>query len=231
MIYAMSDLHGYPLEKVEELLNKAGFCENDYCFVLGDVIDRGKDGVKILKWMMRRRNIQLILGNHEAMLLSCDFLFDTITEQSVADLNGTKLRMLATWQANGAAPTIEALQLLRPSEIKYISEYLREAPLFETVTVSGRDFLLTHSGLGGFAPDKRMSDYSPDDLLWNRPRLTDCYFDDITVVFGHTPTLYLAEEYKGRAIFTDTWIDIDAGASCGLPPMLLRLDDMQEFYL
>jgi hypothetical protein len=30
---------------------------------------------------------------------------------------------------------------------------------------------------------------------------------------------------------TDTWINIDTGAGSGMAPMLLRLDDMQEFYL
>ena len=50
------------------------------------------------------------------------------------------------------------------------------------------------------------------------------------MIFGHTPTFYYGEEYKGKAIVTDTWIDIDTGAAAGLSPMLLRLDDMKEFY-
>ena len=42
MIYVTSDLHGYPLEKFKELLGSAGFSDNDYLFVLGAVIARGK---------------------------------------------------------------------------------------------------------------------------------------------------------------------------------------------
>lgn len=41
MIYVTSDWHGYPLAKFMELLDKANFSDDDYCFVLGDVIDRG----------------------------------------------------------------------------------------------------------------------------------------------------------------------------------------------
>ena len=67
MVYVTSDLHGYPLEKFLDFLNKAGFGEEDYLYILGDVIDRGPDGIKILKWMMSQHNVQLILGNHEAM--------------------------------------------------------------------------------------------------------------------------------------------------------------------
>lgn len=230
MIYVTSDLHGYPLEKFKSLLEKAVFSKNDFLFVLGDVIDRGPDGIKILKWLMAQPNAQLLLGNHEAMLLACDFLFEEITEDSISRLTGTKLNTYSTWVANSGQVTLNALSSMRNSEIKYILEYLREAPLYETLTAGGRDFILTHSGLGSFRKDKKLSEYSASDLLWTRPNLNARYFDDITTVFGHTPTVYYGEEYKGRAIVTDTWIDIDVGAGLGLKPLLLRLDDMKEFY-
>lgn len=70
MIYVTSDLHGYPLEKIKDMLNKVGFSNDDFLFVLGDVIDRGEDGIKIFKWMMAQPNMELIMGNHEAMMLS-----------------------------------------------------------------------------------------------------------------------------------------------------------------
>ncbi len=231
MIYAVSDLHGYPLEGFQNLLNKANFSDDDFCFVLGDVIDRGNDGVKILKWLMHQPNFELILGNHEAMLLSCDFLFETVTEEAIHNLTGTKLQMYSAWISNGGQPTVDALSVLRDSEREYLLEYLSDAPLYDTVTAGERDFILTHSGLGSFDKNKKLSEYSQHDLIWNRPNLNAKYFDDIFTVFGHTPTVYYGDEYKGRAIITETWADIDAGTACGFKPMLLRLDDMKEFYL
>lgn len=106
----------------------------------------------------------------------------------------------------------------------------RSVPLYETLTVNGKDFVLTHSGLGSFQKNKKLSEYSSTDLLWNRPSLTEKYFDDVTVIFGHTPTVYYGENFKGKVIKTETWIDVDVGAGLGLNPMLLRLDDMKEFY-
>ena len=50
------------------------------------------------------------------------------------------------------------------------------------------------------------------------------------MIFGHTPTVYYGENFKGKAIKTKTWIDVDVGAGLGLNPMLLRLDDLKEFY-
>ena len=231
MIYAVSDLHGYPLDGFRKLLEKADFSESDFCFVLGDVIDRETEGIKILQWLMGQPNFELILGNHEAMMLACDFLFDEITEDSIASLTETKMSLYSTWISNGGLQTLNELARVGKGNIKYILEYLREAPLYDTVTAGGKDFLLTHSGLGLFDKSKKISDYSESDLLWNRPDLNARYFDDVITVFGHTPTLYYGSEFKGRAIVTETWIDIDAGAACGEKPMLLRLDDLREFYL
>lgn len=230
MIYVTSDLHGYPLEKFQRMLDNVGFGDNDFLYILGDVIDRGNDGVKILKWLMSQSNAQLILGNHEAMLIANDFLFEEVTEDSISRLTGTKLNTYMTWLTNSAQPTINALATTRKSEIKYILEYLHEAPLYEVLTVNDRDFILTHSGLGNFRSDKKLREYTPNELLWTRPQITDKYFDNITTVFGHTPTVHYGDEYKGKILKTDTWIDIDAGAGLGLNPILLRLDDMKEFY-
>ena len=49
MIYVTADLHGYPLEKFQRLLKKADFCEEDFLFIIGDVVDRGFDGGEITK--------------------------------------------------------------------------------------------------------------------------------------------------------------------------------------
>lgn len=230
MVYVTSDLHGYPLEKFTALLEKAGFSQNDFLYVLGDVIDRGADGIKILRKLMAMPNAQLIAGNHEAMMLGCSFLFDEITEESIADLTDEKLGSYSNWIANGGEPTLSALRKLGREETEYILEYLREAPIYETVTAGGRDFLLTHSGLGSFEKTKKLSQYSAYDLLWNRPSLNDEYHSGITTVFGHTPTFLFGDEYADKAIFTDTWINIDTGAACGRNPMILRLDDLKEFY-
>lgn len=230
MQYVCSDLHGFSIDKFKLMLDKVGFNDSDFLWILGDVIDRGPDGIKILKWLMAQPNAQLILGNHEAMLLACDFIFEEITEDSIAKLTGTKFNIYATWVSNSGQPTLNALSAMRNNEIKYILEYLREAPLYETVTVNERDFILTHSGLGSFKKDKKLSEYSSVDLLWNRPNLNRDYFDDVTVIFGHTPTVYYGENYKGKAVKTKTWIDIDVGAGLGLNPMLLRLDDLRELY-
>jgi len=233
MIYATSDLHGYPLKSFKELLRKARFTDGDYLFVLGDVIDRNGDGgIEMLQWMMLQSNVELILGNHEAMLLSCAFLFDEITMASIESLTPDRLGMLSTWLSNGAQPTLDALRALREKDAEALADildYLRDAPLYDTVTVGDRDFLLVHSGLDHFTQDRLLSDYSSDELLWCRPKPEQRYFNDVRTVLGHTPTQYYG--CPGRAFHTPTWIDIDVGAGAGNAPMLLRLDDLRECYM
>ena len=235
MIYVISDLHGYPRAKLLQLLKKANFGNRDFLFILGDVIDRNGDGgVDILRWLLLQPNVELLLGNHEAMLLSCDFVFDEITDEGIADLSTEKMDLLMTYMQNGGDVTLKSLRKLAHTDsetLQDILDYLREAPLYETVSVGDIDFLLVHAGLDNFHLQRKLSDYSADELLWARPELHEDYFDDVITVFGHTPTACYGAEYEGKILKTKTWINIDVGAASGNEPVLLRLNDGKEFSL
>ena len=233
MVYVTSDLHGCPPEAFLALLESAGFSDADFLFVLGDVIDRGDHGAELLRWLTAQPNAQLILGNHEAMLLSCDFVFAPVTEESLAQLDTEKMQLLSTWMMNGASPTLAGLRKIlkeEPDVMEGILDYLRDAPLYDEVEAGGRRYILVHAGLENFHPQRPLDTYTPEELLWARPTLETRYFHDAVVVFGHTPTEFLDPRYKGQAVITDSWICIDTGAAMGNKPMLLRLDDLKVFY-
>lgn len=235
MIYVTSDLHGLPLKDLQALLKKAGFGPSDWLYILGDVVDRQNDGgVEILCWLLVQENAQLLLGNHEAMLLASEFLFQEITDESLARVGPDQLETLQLYLRNGGEVTLRALQKLAkkdPETTEEILDYLREAPLYETVEAGDQDFLLCHAGLDRFRPDKKLSEYTRDQWLWARPQLTDIYFPEFLTIFGHTPTQAFGSQYKGKILRTETWIDIDVGVPYGNPPALLRLEDLKEFYL
>lgn len=234
-IYVTSDLHGLPLADLKRLLNMVNFNDDDWLFILGDVIDRQNDGgVEIQKWLLEQPNAQLILGNHEAMLLSCDFVFEEITDESIGDFTQEKMELLMNYTQNGGDVTLKTLRSLlqtEPDTLTDILDYLRDAPVYETVSVGNKDFLLVHSGLDNFSKNKKLSDYTVDELIWAWPEITVEYFDDIITVFGHTPTMSYDHANKGKILKTKTWIDIDVGVPYGNSPVLLRLDDLKEFYL
>ncbi len=231
MIYVTSDLHGCQPEALKQLLQSAGFSEEDFLFVLGDVIDRGEHGAELLLWLTQQPNVQLILGNHEALLLACSVLFEEVSEESLARIQP---ELVNNWLQNGGGPTMAGLRRLLktdPELVQGILEYLHDAPLYETLQVNGKRFLLVHSGLDNYYPGRPLSDYTPEELLFTRPALETRYAPGTTVIFGHTPTVCYGDEYRGRALKTGSWICIDTGAALGGNPMLLRLDDLKEFYL
>ena len=131
--------------------------------------------------------------------------------------------------ADGGDVTLKAMQGLSRDEQQDILEYLRDCPLYETLRIDEKDFILVYSGLGDFSPKGHIEDYSMEDLLWTRPELTDEYYKNILTVLGHTPTFFFGDQYKDKIVRTETWLAIDMGAGFGRETVLLRLDDMAEF--
>jgi len=233
MVYVASDLHGCAVEAFQALLDRAGFREEDDLFVLGDVIDRGEYGAELLLWLTQQPNVQFILGNHEAMMLSCAFLFDEVTDENLDNLTVDDLKRMNHWMRNGGGTTLAGMRKLLtedPELVEGILDYLREAPLYEILEAGGQRFLLVHGGLGNFSPERPLDSYTDRELLWTRPNPDTVYYPDTTVILGHTPTVCYGAEHRGKAYRTETWINIDAGAAMGCQPMVLRLDDLKEFY-
>lgn len=235
MFFVTSDLHGFPLVRFQNGLRSIGFGDNDFLYILGDVIDRhGDGGAAMLRWLTRQPNMQLLMGNHEAMMLACESVLYSRDPDPVKNLGGGLRRQLLHWSDNGGEATIRGFKTLAeedPGCVPEILAYVRSAPLFAAARVRGRDFLLTHAGLGGFDPDKGIGEYTADELLWNRPSLDDRYFDETLTVFGHTPTILFGQAYSGRIIRTETWYDIDVNLPGQVRAAVLRLDDLKEFYL
>ena len=92
--YVISDIHGC-YEKYRQRLDKIHFSNDDTLFVLGDVVDRGPQPVKVLQDMMCRPNVVPLIGNHELMALTClKFLTTEVTEETVAHLESDTLQIL-----------------------------------------------------------------------------------------------------------------------------------------
>lgn len=230
IVYVMSDIHGR-FDKYQEMLELIEFVPRDILYVLGDVIDRGPDGIKILQDMMLRPNVFPLLGNHEFTVAVClPWLMKEVTDQSLDTLDETQIAALSEWITNGGGPTLRSLKTLNQEEREDILEYFQEMELFAQVEAGGRSFVLTHSGLDHFSPDRPLSEYQLEDFLFCRPGPDTVYFPDKLLVFGHTPTRYFSKQDK---IFRwETWIDIDCG--CAAPSGRLGclcLDTMEEFYV
>lgn len=232
MIYILSDVHGQEA-KYRAILEKIRFRLADTLYVLGDVVDRGPEPMKVLLDMMSRPNVIPILGNHEFMAAYClHFLLREITDDTIAELDDIQWAALGEWFLNGGRTTLASFHRLSPEERLEVWDYLGGFSLYEEVSVGGKDYLLVHAGLDNFSPDKPLEDYTLHELIFCRPDYGRPYYTDKYVVTGHTPTQVIPGNPKpGRVYRANNHIAIDCGCGYGGPLAAICLDTGEEFYV
>lgn len=95
MIYIMGDIHGR-LDRFQEVMRQINLRKEDHLYVLGDVIDRYPDGLRILRNLLKRSNVTVLLGNHEHMML------EALTKDHPNN------KYMERWYNNGGAVTHRA---------------------------------------------------------------------------------------------------------------------------
>lgn len=231
MLYAMSDLHG-EYQKYLAMLEKIKFSQEDTLYLLGDLVDRGPEPVKILQDIMQRPNVYPLLGNHEVMAVYIlKQLLLEVTEETISQVDTYLMENIFLWQRNGGGVTLEQFQALPPRERRQLLELMEGFGWYETVDVGERAFLLVHAGLGNYRPGKKLEEYSLEELTMVRPDYQTQYFpdDSIYVLSGHTPTKLLSGKWE--IYHSHNNIVLDCGAAIGGRLACLCLDTMEEFYL
>ena len=232
MIYAMSDLHGCYDEYIA-MLEKIRFSKDDTLYVLGDVVDRGPEPIRIIMDIAMRDNVIMLKGNHEAM---AQYLLEKlnveITEQNAETLIDHDLMMaFESWMENGGESTLREFRRLSADEKMDVLDFLEDTQLYDVLDVGEKTFILVHAGLGNFAEKKKLKEYTAEELLNDRPDYGRRYFSDpqVYIVSGHTPTL--AVSGKAEILQSSNNILIDCGAAFGGKLACLCLDTMQVFYI
>ena len=231
--YVMSDIHGN-YDAYKKMLDKIQFNDSDMLYILGDILDRGPNPIKIILDLMERPNVEVIAGNHCVMACECfAFLLQEITEDSLANIDEEMIEKLINWQQNGSISTTDEFHKCDKVVQRQIVEFISDFEVYDEIEVGGKIFVLVHAGLGNFSPDKEMWEYELDELVWNRPDYEMQYFEDKYVVSGHTPTMLIENNPRPGYIYqANNHIAIDCG--CSFPGGrlgCLRLEDLQEFYV
>lgn len=231
MIYCLSDIHGC-YEDYLKMLKLINLSDADTLYILGDVIDRGPDGIKILQDMMKRRNIVPILGNHEFMAVKVlPWLLGEITEESIDNFDEKKIRALINWQFDGGDATMAGFRRLNRDEQAEVMDYLMEFEVYEEVSAGGRNYVLVHAGLDNFEPQRELWDYELHELIFRRTDYTKVYFDDKFLVTGHTPTRNITGNGKDEIYEKNNHIAIDCGCVFGGKLAAICLDTLEKFYV
>lgn len=250
--YVMSDVHGQ-YKTYMKMLKKIDLKAEDTLYILGDVIDRGPDGLKILQDMMKRPNVELIIGNHEVLMLDALKNFEEIKSKDRHDTDDIDL-----WldPCNGGGTTFEEYGVLTPAKKKAVIEYLENAWVVKKIKVNNKSYHLSHAYIcnrkckDGF----RFGELTHDeiwDVIWvniydrafireNKDKL---YPNKKTIyVSGHTFTqrldciddqgrgiIYHNADYYGYHVY-----NIDCGMALknkSSQLACLRLEDGEQFYI
>lgn len=244
MIYVCSDIHGR-YDFYCKMLEKINFQESDMLYILGDVVDRNaKGGIDILQNIMKRKNIQLLLGNHELYFINGMQKQLDITE-GVNKCRQTQA--METWlKYNGGTVTYENYCTLNSEDQLNIYNYVYSRPLIKIVILGDKAYHLSHSGTIELVDkdeylisDLREKDIA--DITWKSPFRYGAYYmplsnykEDFTYIVGHVP---VQRAFNRSSIARKAnIIDIDCGCALPIGSMYarlscLRLDDMKEFYV
>lgn len=223
--YVMSDVHGLK-DRYDAMLKALKLKEGDMLYILGDVIDRGPDGIAILRDVMKQAHVKLLLGNHEYMMKQ----YYEAVHHVTTDMHKA-WTAIDRWNRNHCIPTMDAFERLDEAQQQELLEYLDQLPLaICDLMVNDEVFYLIHgSAQQGFThgivtqQDVKGSEYSIEQFVWDRMDVHEVPFHDRTVIVGHTPTLFFQDE-RPYAIWTDTGdlktanvVDIDCGCAADDP--------------
>lgn len=231
--YCISDIHGrYDL--FMKLLEKIELKNEDTLYILGDVLDRGANPIKVIIKLMEMPNVVCIAGNHEMMALKClKFLMQEVTDANLELLDEEMLDNLITWQYNGSKTTIEEFRKLDHEMQQSVVDFLEEFSLYEELTVNEHSYLLVHGGLGNFYQGKRLQEYSIHELVWERIDYNKEHYPNTYIVTGHTPTQEIAGNPNPNYIYRkNNHIAMDC-AACMSEGRLAAFcfDTGEEFYV
>lgn len=119
MIYVMSDIHGHR-RRFDSVMKQINLQPEDTLYILGDVIDRNPDGIRILQQLRAMPNVVMLLGNHEYMML--DALYN-IPDEEDGYADYLREKRLNLWYRNGGDVTHRYLKHIRKSVRQEILEY------------------------------------------------------------------------------------------------------------
>jgi len=228
MLYFISDIHGH-YNLFIKLLEKINFSSCDDMIILGDIIDKGPNSIKMIKFVRNQPNIKMILGNHEYYFLEkYHSLMKNFKESD--DINNV-LKELQNY-------FLDEMEVLDWEDI----DFLDSLPYY----IETNDYLCVHAGV------EVDSNYNVVNLkkadtnyfLFDR-NLKENIFNvkyNKTILFGHTPTVY--QNQTGKFIKTKNTnitnsqklkdyskIQLDTGVYLTNMLGVLRYDDMKEIYV
>ena len=255
--YVISDIHGC-YKAFKKLLRKVRFnWKKDYLIIAGDLIDRGPENLKMLRWVEKAPdNITFIMGNHDFDFMhNCKYAAEIL---KTAEISGDIEKLLESddylIMVNDQYGTL--IDLLKNCNVT-AEDLLRWADIFSKfeyelhMDINDKEYIIVHAGymdtsayqnpdfMAVMAGYRSLHHYN----IWAREdSLAPGGKEDATIIFGHTPTILQDSFFynSGRVFqYMNTknncrFFNIDCGYVYNSPEsnmVIFRLDDEKIFYL
>ena len=123
MTYVMSDIHG-DYRRYMQMLEQIGFSDDDELYVLGDVIDRGEEPIRVLTDMSMRPNVWPILGNHELMAawILRRLCVEVTDDNYAGQIDAKLLSALSLWRLDGGDTTLAGFEKLDADDLMLVNK-------------------------------------------------------------------------------------------------------------
>ena len=225
MLYLISDIHG-KLHDFKKLLKKIKFDkEKDNMIIMGDILDRGPDGVALLEYIkpyILDNSMKLLLGNHE--LFAIMYLNGVLGEKYTDKVLDERI-----WAVFGGGDTIESIKKLTAIEKKKLLSFLEHLSIYSEI--SSRylgNVIVTHTGIDcnnyvmnadgtinvkssiKKALKNNTYNYMVGMDLHQVPKKDKEKFNQYLIV-GHVPCFRLNKDMSNKFYRTDYYMDIDVG--------------------
>ncbi|WP_027002334.1 metallophosphoesterase [Hugenholtzia roseola] len=194
--FAIGDVHGCGKTLIHLVENVLEITPQDSVYLLGDVIDRGKNVVLALDWILEKRQagyqIITLMGNHEEMLL------ENLAQAKNEEIGAEK--RLRYWLKKNY------LEAFFDKDFNFLPKY---ESYFQSLLpyVELESYILVHAGLdlkGETLYDNKKA------LFWNRNFKNDLSkTNNKTVLFGHS--VHGLEQIKAAIEDQEPQIPLDNG--------------------
>ena len=189
-VFASSDWHGCGTvaNKILDFLKP-----DDKLYFLGDAIDRGPDGFKIMTKLLNDDRVVYIKGNHEEMMFkTIEHMIQYGIEEFLFQGNGED----DIWiYGNGGETTLNDMNWGKNINLIKLYHQIKNIPFIsQYVSKDKKIIILEHAG---FTPDKNGKEQYNHNPFWDRGHFYDAWSgaENMYLIHGHTPVQYLKFEY------------------------------------
>lgn len=256
--YVVGDIHGCYKQWMELKSRIESEDSNAKLILVGDIIDRGPDSLKMIKWAMENitesGKYQMIIGNHEEEKIGWwDDNIKAYTRSNQLDSTDTYNYNNIFLDASYDRYSFNDVFKDEPNAgilVNKVIEWFRSLHYYKDINVNNQRFIIAHANIpstiikSDTTLKTELSKQEKDFIVWDRDIIGFDLIPDTILIHGHTPTIsdYSFHDYneflekRGKIYHTHNRYNIDCGAVFSTRYRYanlaaLRLDDLKEFYL